>query len=297
MVADIATGGLVVIDKSAGMTSHDVVARVRRIAGTRKVGHAGTLDPMATGVLVLGMGRATKLLGYVMGHDKTYSATVRLGERTTTDDRDGELTDAIDASAITENQIRGAFEAQVGLISQVPSAVSAIKVQGRRAYDLVRAGEQVDLAAREVRIASIDITGIARGRRADIDIVVRCSAGTYIRAIARDVGSALGVGGHLTALRRTAIGEIDVAAALTLDELADRVESGAGAVVVPLDDAVRRTFRSRELSAQEARELSFGRRIDALGDPDEIVGAIDPQGRAIALVDGHGRAKVVFAPA
>lgn len=290
----VPTSGLIVVDKPSGMTSHDVVARIRRIAGTRKVGHAGTLDPMATGVLIVGVERATKLLGYVMGHDKTYTATVRLGARTTTDDREGELLSTTDASQLQEQQIRAAFVAQTGVISQVPSAVSAIKVDGRRAYDRVRAGEQVELAAREVTVHSIDLGPITFVEEAvDVEVQVRCSSGTYIRAIARDVGDALGVGGHLTALRRTAIGSVDESVALSLEQLGELDDP----VTVPLPEAVRRTFPVRQLTDDEARELRFGRRISADGDPEQVLGAIDPDGRAIALVDGRGRPKVVFAPA
>ena len=311
--------GLIVVDKPAGITSHDVVAKMRKIVGTRKIGHAGTLDPMATGILVLGVERATKLLGYVMGHDKTYVATVRLGQRTTTDDREGEIVATADAGQLSEQQIRDAFAAQVGRISQRPSAVSAIRVDGQRAYDLVRKGVDVELEAREVDVHSIDISRIAIrliadadvprldaghaadanasridvGRVVDIDITVRCGAGTYIRAIARDVGAALGVGGHLTALRRTAIGEVDESVALSLEQIAELDDP----VAVPLAEAVRRTFPVRTLTADEARELSFGRRIRAMGDPDEVYGAIGADGEAVALIDGTGKARVVFTPA
>lgn len=287
------TSGLVVVDKPAGMTSHDVVARIRRIAGTRKVGHAGTLDPMATGVLIVGVERATKLLGYVMGHDKTYRATVRLGQTTTTDDREGQVLGTTDTSAIDEGRIRAAFAAQTGRISQVPSAVSAIKVDGRRAYDLVRAGQDVELAAREVTVRSLEISRIRTGPAAEVDIEVRCSTGTYIRAIARDVGAALGVGGHLTALRRSAIGDVDESAALSLEQLAELDDP----VAVPLDEAVRRTFEVRRITGEEARELSFGRRIGGDGSAEDVVAALDLHGRAIALIDGRGKPKVVFAPA
>ncbi|WP_153504878.1 tRNA pseudouridine(55) synthase TruB [Cumulibacter manganitolerans] len=287
------TSGLIVVDKPAGITSHDVVARMRKIVGTRKIGHAGTLDPMATGILVLGVERATKLLGYLMGHDKTYRATVRLGESTTTDDREGETVERHGAAGLGEQQIRDAFATQVGRIAQVPSAVSAIKVAGRRAYDLVREGEEVALAPREVTVHSIDIDRISLGELADVDVVVHCSSGTYIRAIARDVGALLGVGGHLTALRRTASGDVDESVALTLEQIADLDDP----VAVPLDDAVRRTFRTRALTADEARELSFGRRISPAGAQNDVVGALDPDGHAIALVDGSGKPRVVFAPA
>ncbi|WP_106848097.1 tRNA pseudouridine(55) synthase TruB [Blastococcus sp. Marseille-P5729] len=293
MTKGTVSSGLIIVDKPAGITSHDVVARMRKIVGTRKIGHAGTLDPMATGILVLGVEKATKLLGYVMGHDKTYAATVRLGERTTTDDREGETVDRTDASGLTEQQIRDAFATQVGRISQVPSAVSAIKVAGRRAYDLVREGVQVDLAAREVDVHAINVSRIELGAVADVDITVRCSAGTYIRAIARDAGDRLGVGGHLTALRRTASGAVDESVALTLEQIADLDDP----VAVPLDEAVRRTFAVRALTAEQARELSFGRAIGGDGGADEGLGAVAPDGRAIALVDGRGKPRVVFAPA
>ena len=218
----MAESGLVVVDKSPGMTSHDVVARVRRLAGTRKVGHAGTLDPMATGVLVLGVERATRLLGHLMLTEKAYDATVRLGVSTTTDDAEGEVVAATAADFLQPGLVDAEFGEQVGEIMQVPTAVSAIKVDGQRAYARVRAGEQVELKARPVTIHSLAVLGQrVVGDHLDVDISVRCSSGTYIRAIARDVGAALGVGGHLTALRRTAVGPFDLASAHTLDELAD----------------------------------------------------------------------------
>lgn len=288
-----ASSGLIVVDKPEGITSHDVVARVRRIAGTRKVGHAGTLDPMATGVLILGVERATKLLGYVMGHDKTYAATVCFGARTTTDDREGETLAVTDGSAVTEQQIREAFAAQTGRIAQRPSSVSAIKVGGRRAYNLVREGQEVELKAREVDVHSIEIAAIRLGESPEAEIVVRCSAGTYIRAIARDAGEQLGTGGHLTALRRTASGEFTEADALSLEQLAELDDP----IAVPLDEAVRRTFPVRRIDAAQARELSFGRRIEPLPSVPEPMGAIDPTGRAIALVDQRGKPTVVFTPA
>ena len=213
-----APSGLVVVDKPGGLTSHDVVARVRRLAGTRKVGHAGTLDPMATGVLVLGVNRATRLLGHLMLTEKSYAATVRLGVSTTTDDAEGEVVATVPTSELTDDAVRAAFATQVGELEQVPSAVSAIKVDGKRAYQRVREGEDVALAARRVTVHALEVTDV---RGAHVDVEVRCSSGTYIRAIARDVGAALGVGGHLTALRRTAVGPFDLARASTLDQLAD----------------------------------------------------------------------------
>ena len=290
----MATSGLIVIDKPSGMTSHEVVGRVRRIVGSRKVGHAGTLDPMATGVLILGVNRATKLLGYITGHDKVYDATVRLGMATSTDDAEGEAIDTADASGLSDQQVRAAFAAQQGDRQQVPSSVSAIKVDGRRAYALARDGHEVALRARPVHIERVDVHQIRReGEYVDVDLTVECSSGTYIRAIARDVGAELGVGGHLTALRRTAIGAVRIGDALTLDALADLADP----VAVPLADAVRRTLGERPISDDQARELSFGRRIEPDPERREVVGAIAPDGEAVALLNASGKPVVVFAPA
>lgn len=293
----MARSGLIIIDKPGGMTSHDVVARVRRIAGTRKVGHAGTLDPMATGILVIGLERATKLLGYLMGRDKRYSATIRLGESTDTDDADGDRTAVTDASSISDAQIAASLAQHVGVISQVPSAVSAIKVVGRRAYDLVREGKPVQLKSREVQIHSIEVGQTRRlGAAIDVDIVVRCGPGTYIRAIARDVGEQLGVGGHLRALRRTASGEFDERNALSLEKLAEFADP----VAISLDEAVARSFAVRAISATEARELSFGRRLRQTAPSAlaaDVYAAIDPDGHAVALIDAQGKPVVVFRPA
>ncbi|GHS86335.1 tRNA pseudouridine synthase B [Actinomycetota bacterium] len=303
-----AADGLLVVDKPAGWTSHDVVARVRRLAGTRKVGHAGTLDPMATGVLVLGVGRATRLLTYVVGADKEYTATVRLGVATTTDDAEGEVVARTDAAAVT----RAALDAQVavltGPIQQVPSSVSALKIDGQRAYALVRAGEQVELAARPVTVSSFVVHDVRTVPDADgsgltaqdVDVTVVCSSGTYIRALARDLGTALGVGGHLTALRRTRVGGYPLALARDLDVL----ESWPDDVpldTLPLADAARATFPVRELTEQETTALSYGQRI-AAGPPDlpEPVAALSPSGELVALLANHGphaRPVLVFAPA
>ncbi len=249
--------GLVIVDKAAGMTSHDVVARVRRIAGTRKVGHAGTLDPMATGVLVLGINRATRLLGHLMLTEKAYLATVRLGVSTTTDDAEGDVTASTAASFLQPGLVDAEFGEQVGEILQVPTAVSAIKVDGRRAYERVRAGEKVELKARPVTIHSLEVLDQrVVGEWLDVDISVRCSSGTYIRAIARDVGAAFDVGGHLTALRRTAVGGFDLEQAHSLEELGDEL------VLVPIADAARATFRSVELSESHSAQVRFGRPIE-----------------------------------
>nr|WP_297427344.1 tRNA pseudouridine(55) synthase TruB [uncultured Actinotalea sp.] len=304
--------GLVVVDKPSGWTSHDVVARVRRLAGTRKVGHAGTLDPMATGVLVLGVERATRLLTYVVGADKEYTATVRLGAATTTDDADGEVLATADASAVTEADVRAAVVPLTGPIQQVPSAVSAIKVDGRRAYARVRAGEDVVLAARPVTVHAFEVlalravappdapsTGPAAGGLLDVDVRVVCSSGTYVRALARDLGAALGVGGHLTALRRTRVGGYDLAAARTLEDLERSF------AVVPLVTAARASFAVREVDAAEAAELSHGRRIPSApagpaGTREAPVAAVAPDGGLVALLadaDGVARPVLVLRPA
>ncbi len=295
------TDGLVVVDKPAGLTSHDVVARVRRLAGTRRVGHAGTLDPMATGVLVLGVDRATRLLTFVVGADKEYAATVRLGVATTTDDAEGEITSVADASGVDGGALTAAVEALTGPIDQVPSSVSAIKVDGRRAYARVRAGEDVVLAARPVVVHRFEVhrtrPGLHDGLAVlDVDVTVVCSSGTYVRALARDLGTVLGVGGHLTALRRTRVGGYGLDVARTLDELVEEFR------VLPMADAARAAFPGRELTADEARELSFGRRVAAsgAGTADAPVAAFAPDGRLVALLADagpHARPVLVLAPA
>jgi tRNA pseudouridine55 synthase len=299
-----AASGLVVVDKPAGWTSHDVVARVRRLAGTRKVGHAGTLDPMATGVLVLGVERATRLLTYVVGADKEYLATVRLGATTTTDDAEGETLATADATRVTEAEVRAAVVPLTGPVEQVPSAVSAIKVDGRRAYARVRAGEDVVLAARSVVVHVFEVIAVraapaTAGAALDVDVRVVCSSGTYVRALARDLGAALGVGGHLTALRRTRVGGYDLAAARTLEEL-DR-----SFAVLPLEEAARATFPVRVLDATEAAALSYGKRIPSAptgpsGTPGAPVAAFAPDGGLVALLaddDGVARPVLVLRPA
>ncbi len=213
--------GVLLVDKPGGMTSHDVVARARKALGTRKIGHAGTLDPMATGLLILGVEAATRLLTFIVGLDKTYEATIRLGASTDTDDADGEIVAVTDAAAVDSAAVSSAIADLTGEISQVPSRVSAIKVAGRRAYDLARAGEEVELAARTVTVSRFDVRDERRdGGFLDLDVVVDCTSGTYIRALARDLGAALGVGGHLTALRRTRIGPFGVEDAASVDDLA-----------------------------------------------------------------------------
>ncbi|MPZ60030.1 MAG: tRNA pseudouridine(55) synthase TruB [Propionibacteriales bacterium] len=286
--------GIVVVDKPPGWTSHDVVARVRRLAGTRRVGHAGTLDPMATGVLVLGVGRATRLLGHLAATDKEYAATIRLGESTITDDAEGETAGSADASGLDDADIRAAAGRFVGHIEQVPSAVSAVKVDGRRAYQRVRAGEDVVLKPRSVHVAGIEISGVRReGTTVDVDVSVTCSSGTYIRALARDIGSTLGVGGHLTRLRRTRVGVFSLAEARSLEE------SERGLVVVPLDEVARRAFATYGVNAEQAVWVTHGRPLrDTDFGPEGPVAIVDPEGRFLALYEQRGRdarALAVFA--
>ncbi len=282
-----APDGLLVVDKEGGWTSHDVVARTRRLAGTRKVGHAGTLDPMATGVLLLGVGRATRLLGHLALTDKTYEATIRLGVTTVTDDAEGEVLETRDASGVGD--LTAALAALTGEVDQVPSSVSAIKVDGERAYARVRAGKDVVLKSRRVTVSEL----VLLDRRADdLDVRVTCSSGTYVRAIARDLGAALGVGGHLTALRRTRVGPFGLEQARTLVQHAEDLQ------VIALDAAVAAAFPRRELDAQEAVDLSYGKKLVATGAPGTI-GAFDLDGRCVALIeerDGAARACVVFRP-
>jgi tRNA pseudouridine55 synthase len=280
--------GLVVVDKAGGMTSHDVVARVRRLAGTRKVGHGGTLDPMATGVLVLGLNRATRLLGHLLRTDKAYDATVRLGASTTTDDAEGEVTATASTEGLTEEKVREALAGFVGEIDQVPSAVSAIKVDGKRAYDRVRAGEQVELAARTVRIDEITVRAV---RGDDVDITVLCSSGTYVRAIARDLGERLGTGGHLTALRRTAVGPYTLDEAHTLEQLEDDL------VVLQIGDAARQAFPTLDLDDAQAADVGFGRKLAIDLGHDGPVALFAPDGGFLALYAQEGesaRAVAVF---
>jgi tRNA pseudouridine55 synthase len=251
--------GLVIVDKPGGMTSHDVVARIRRLAGTRRVGHAGTLDPMATGVLVVGVEKATRLLGYLTLTEKQYDATIRLGQSTSTDDAEGEVTFTASANDVSAETLAEAVKGLTGKIRQVPPAVSAIKVDGQRAYRLARSGASPELKPRPVAVYEFTITAIrpVQGGLLDVDVTVRCSSGTYIRALARDLGSALGTGGHLIRLRRTRVGGYGLEAARTLEQLA------AGFEVMPLAEAAAAAFPRRDLSADEARRLAHGARLAA----------------------------------
>jgi len=287
--------GFLVVDKAGGMTSHDVVAMARKRFGTRKVGHAGTLDPMATGVLVLGFGNGTRLLQYITDGDKSYRATIVLGASTITDDSEGEILTSADASHLSDSDIRAALAAMVGTISQRPSSVSAVKVGGERAYDRVRAGEKFELAAREVTISQLDTVEIRHlSTTTEVDIEVTCSAGTFIRAIARDLGNSLGVGGHLCALRRTRVAGFSLDSAITFENLKAQK-------FIPLDLAqvARSTFKPRELTDTEVHQLSFGRPLSA-SNSAQICAALSPDNRLIALLKDEGdKAKpiAVFAAA
>ncbi len=308
-----APSGLIVVDKPGGLTSHDVVARIRRLAGTRRVGHAGTLDPMATGVLVVGVEKATRLLGHLTLTDKEYQATIRLGQATDTGDAEGTVTAARPAGHLSLAQVQAAAAALTGEIQQVPPTVSAIKVAGRRAYQLTREGAPPVLKPRPVTVWSFTVLAVqpalagppgagspdtgppdtAPGDLLDVEAEVRCSSGTYIRALARDIGEALGVGGHLTRLRRTRVGPYDLSAAHTLDELAGQL------TMLPLAQAAAAAFPVRELTADQARSLSHGGRLPGAGGETGPVAAFGPDGTLIALVqekDGVARPLAVFVP-
>ncbi len=275
--------GFLVIDKPAGMTSHDVVAQVRKRLGTKQVGHAGTLDPMATGVLVVGINNATKFLQYIVTGRKRYNAVIRLGISTVTDDKEGDVIAERDWRAVTDSDIENAIDKFRGTFMQLPSPVSAKKIAGERAYDLVREGKEVELAANEVTIHELKILAIRRGEHLDIDVDVTCSAGTYTRAIARDLGTALGVGGHLIELRRTEVAPFNLAQAGEI----------ASAQVLPLADAITKVLPKRELGFDEVVELRFGRRIDK-SDVDGSVVGIAPDGEVAAILENReGRAQPV----
>ena len=308
-------GGLLLVDKPAGCTSHDVVGRLRRVLHTRRVGHAGTLDPMATGLLVVAVERSTKLLGHLALTDKTYLATIRLGQSTTTDDKEGDLlpVTGIDASSVGEDDIRAGIAALTGDILQVPSAVSAIKVDGRRAYELVRAGEQVELAARPVTVRRFDVLAPLRRDAAtiDVDVLVECTTGTYIRSLARDLGAALGIGGHLTELRRTTVGPFSVTDAIDVygpagvpargersPDVPAAFSAAVAGAVVPAAAAVRQSFAVRTVDDTLAREMRYGRPIPAVGIPG--VHGLFCGDALLALVQESGglaRPRLVWAPA
>jgi tRNA pseudouridine55 synthase len=286
-VKPAAQSGLVIVDKPAGLTSHDVVARMRRLAGTRRVGHAGTLDPMATGVLVIGVERATRLLTYLIGADKAYAATMRLGLATVTDDAEGEVTSAPGLRELDDDALGAAVSDLRGNIQQVPSSVSAIKVNGERSYARVRAGDAVELAARPVTVRRFEVLAVRETvvgglPVVDLDVEVVCSSGTYIRALARDLGIALGSAGHLTMLRRTRVGPYELDRARTLPQLEESYE------VLPIAEAARAAFAARELTEEEARRLAHGQRLEASELGPGPVGAYAPDGTLVALITDAG---------
>ena len=299
--------GIVVVDKPAGWTSHDVVARMRRLLGTRKVGHGGTLDPMATGVLVIACGKATRLLQYYSAHDKDYTATIRLGVSTVTDDAEGEITATVDAASVTDSAIADAVVALTGDIQQAPSAVSAIKVDGVRSYARVRGGEDVALSPRPVTVSRFAVVAVTRpdaavengavvqdGAVVDVDVEVTVSSGTYVRALARDLGAALGVGGHLTALRRTRVGGLGLEHAATLDALE---ADGAASHLVGLTEAARAVLEELPIDAKAATALGYGQRIQAEGTGPAVATAGDVAIAVVERLDGTAKPLVVFAPA
>ena len=287
--------GFLVVDKAGGMTSHDVVAIARRALNTRKVGHAGTLDPMATGVLVLGFGNGTRLLQYITDGDKSYRAMIRLGSSTISDDKDGVVITSADTSQVSDSDIESELAKMRGTFMQRPAQVSAVKVAGKRAYDRVRDGEEFELAAREVRISQLEVSSIIRHSTGiDIDIEVTCSAGTFIRSIARDLGAALEVGGHLIALRRTRVSGFTENQSVSIADL--KVGSFT---TLALAEVARNTFKVRELSDAEVIELSFGRALSQ-NSSDEISAGISPDNRLVALLrnsDGSAKPIAVFAAA
>jgi tRNA pseudouridine55 synthase len=294
------SSGLVIVDKPQGWTSHDVVAKLRKLVGTKRVGHAGTLDPMATGVLVVGVEKATRLLGYLALTEKEYSATIRLGQTTDTDDADGEIIDHVPVQQVGEAELLRGIQTLTGEIRQVPPGVSAIKVGGQRAYKLARAGAAPELAARPVTVHEFALTEMrpAAGDALDVDVRVTCSSGTYIRALARDLGAGLGVGGHLTALRRTRVGPYLATQACTLDQLAASASSPGGIELVPLAAAAAAAFSRRILTDAEARTIGHGGRLPATGAGDVPVAAFAPDGSLVALLTDEGgtaRSLAVFA--
>lgn len=289
------TAGILLVDKPQGVTSHDVVARARRLLGTRKVGHAGTLDPMATGLLVLGVDSATRLLTYLVGLDKEYEATIRLGVATDTDDAEGAVTAERDASGVPDARIAAGIVRLTGAIEQVPSTFSAIKVDGRRAYDRARSGEEVALAARPVTIHAFELLAVRReGALVDLDVRVSCSSGTYIRALARDLGADLGVGGHLTALRRTSIGPFAVSEATRLPDPREQPDAPAPALRDPATVAAE-LFPVVRLDAQATRDVAHGKRVELDAPDADLAAALTPEGRLAALVElRRGRLRVLL---
>ena len=278
----MATPGLVLIDKPTSWTSHDVVAKVRKAVGTKKVGHAGTLDPLATGLLVLGIESGTKLLTFLVGADKTYEATIRLGQQTISDDSESEVISSANPDEIaklSDEDIAREIAKLTGVIMQTPSSVSAIKVAGKRSYDLVRAGEEVELKAREVNIYSFEMLSVTRvSGFLDVQVRVECSSGTYIRALARDLGNLLGVGGHITALRRTKVGHFDVSDANSIEELSELR-------LTELAAAARQLFPVIELTESEVTDLIHGKRISATSEVTGLAAGLSMSGKLVAVLE------------
>ena len=268
--------GFVIIDKPAGITSHDVVAKLRKTLGTKQVGHAGTLDPMATGVLVIGVNKATKFLQYITQGKKAYHAQIRLGQVTASDDAQGEIISTSDTSNVSDQEIREFLATQIGSIMQVPTKVSAIKINGQRAYDLVREGKEVEIPARQIDIYKLDVIEIKRGEFLDIEINVECSAGTYIRSIARDLGSSLGVGGHLISLRRSLVAPFSLSDCSSLESPEIR----------PLASEISKVMSVRNVDLLEAKELSFGRALSASSTDGPVV-ALTPDGQVAAILENR----------
>ncbi|MCK7636820.1 tRNA pseudouridine(55) synthase TruB [Corynebacterium pygosceleis] len=287
MTDPLATSGLVVVDKPAGLTSHDVIARLRRAFGTRRVGHAGTLDPMATGVLVVGVERGTRFLAHLVAETKSYTGTIRLGSATTTDDAEGETVSTAAADTVTgldDAAIAAGLADLRGDIMQKPSAVSAIKIDGKRAHERVRAGETVDIPARPVTVHRLEVTDLRRNAGSiDIDVDVLCSSGTYIRSLARDLGATLGVGGHLTALRRTSVGPFDVTRAQPLAEITEHPE-----LSLSLDEALAVSFPVLGVTEEEGSALAMGKWLEPRGLKG-VHAAVTPDGRSVALVRETGK--------
>ena len=278
----MATPGLVLIDKPTSWTSHDVVAKVRKAVGTKKVGHAGTLDPLATGLLVLGIESGTKLLTFLVGADKTYEATIRLGQQTISDDSESEVISSAspdEIAKLSDEDIARGIAKLTGVIMQTPSSVSAIKVAGKRAYDLVRAGEEVKLKAREVNIYSFEMLSVTRvSGFMDVQVRVECSSGTYIRALARDLGNLLGVGGHITALRRTRVGHFDVTQANSIEELSELR-------LTELATAAKQLFPVIELTESEVTDLIHGKRITAKSEVTGLAAGLSMSGKLVAVLE------------
>jgi tRNA pseudouridine55 synthase len=286
--------GFVIVDKPAGMTSHDVVHQIRKLANTKKVGHAGTLDPDATGVLVVGLGKATRLLTFIVADNKTYQATIRLGQSRTTDDAQGEIIETKNCEKITEEAIKKELDKFLGDIQQIPSSVSAIKVDGKRAYDLVRQGEKVELAPRSVHISAIDVHEIKKiDEFIDVVVTVHCSSGTYIRAIARDLGNSLQVGGHLTNLRRTQSGQWSITNANKLTDL-----KPGSLPIISMAQVATSIFPSVTIGQAETEDFIHGRSVRTTHTPAETIAVIDKNPSLIALAHGDGltlKPHVVFA--